>query len=132
MATFAIQNAAAAPANTDRESRLVVGSLLRSASLNMEDRDYEAAEAILRQGLTLEPENPEVLASLAICLAEGRGRFVTAEKLALKAVQAARRSGYGYYAPPETAQPKVIKPKVLIMPEKTVRKHKKRKRRLNI
>ena len=39
--------------------------------------------------------------------------------------------GYGYYnPPPATKQPRVIKRKVIIMPEKTVRRHTKRKRRL--
>jgi len=38
---------------------------------------------------------------------------------------------YGYYNPPPTPrQPRVIKRKVIIMPEKTVRRHTKRKRRL--
>ncbi len=41
----------------------------------------EAAEACLRQGLALVPGHPECTAYLAVCLAAGKRKYVTAENL---------------------------------------------------
>jgi tetratricopeptide (TPR) repeat protein len=47
----------------------------------LEAGNIDGAEAALRQGLERMPENPECLAYLAVCLAAGKRKFVTAEKL---------------------------------------------------
>ena len=44
------------------------------------------------------PNDPEPLASLAICVAAGRGQFATAEKLADRARRLAPRRGCGWFA----------------------------------
>jgi Tfp pilus assembly protein PilF len=41
----------------------------------------DSAEAALRQGLERVPDHPECTAYLAVCLAAGQRKFVTAEKL---------------------------------------------------
>jgi len=47
----------------------------------LETGKISAAEAALRQGLERVPEHPECLAYLAVCLAAGKRKYVTAEKL---------------------------------------------------
>ena len=55
--------------------------LIRRAGRFLETGDVEAAEASLRQGLERVPEHPECVAYLAVCLAAGKRKYVTAEKL---------------------------------------------------
>lgn len=47
----------------------------------LEKGKIEAAEASLRRGLARVPDNPECTAHLAVCLAAGKRKYVTAEKL---------------------------------------------------
>jgi tetratricopeptide (TPR) repeat protein len=55
--------------------------LIWRAGRFLESGDVEAAEASLRQGLERVPEHPECIAYLAVCLAAGQRKYVTAEKL---------------------------------------------------
>ncbi len=82
----------------DAADLLVAESLLRSAILNLEKGDYDGAERTLRQGLAKVPEHAGCLATLSICLAEGQRRYVTAERLAARAVRVAPAQPYGYHA----------------------------------
>lgn len=82
----------------DGAALLVVESLLRSAILSLERGDHETAERSLRQGLARVPEHPGCLATLALCLAEGQHRYVTAERLAARAVRVAPSDPWGYHA----------------------------------
>ena len=47
----------------------------------LEKGKIDSAEAALRQGLERVPEHPECLAYLAVCLAAGKRKYITAEKL---------------------------------------------------
>lgn len=78
--------------------RLVAESLLRSAIVSLERGDHEGAERALRQGLARVPEHPGCLATLALCLAEGQRRYVTAERLAARAIKVAPAEASGYHA----------------------------------
>ncbi len=77
---------------------LVVDSLLRSAVLSLERGDHEAAERSLRQALARVPEHPGCLATLALCLAEGQRRYLTAERLAVRSIRVAPIEPWGYHA----------------------------------
>jgi len=55
--------------------------LIRQAGRFLESGDVEAAEVRLRRGLERVPEHPECVAYLAVCLAAGKRKYVTAEKL---------------------------------------------------
>lgn len=87
-----------ARAEQDGTGPLVAESLLRSAILSLQKGDYEGAERSLRQGLAHAPDHAGCLASLAICLATGQRRYVTAERLARRAVRVAPQDACGYYA----------------------------------
>lgn len=78
--------------------QLVVSSLLRDALLSLDREEYEQAEKTLRQALARVPEHAECLGYLAICLACGHRKYVTAERLARRAVKAAPDGVAGYYA----------------------------------
>ncbi len=54
---------------------------VRRAGKLLQKGNIEAAENVLRQGLERVPENPECVAYLAVCLAAGQRKYVTAEKL---------------------------------------------------
>lgn len=73
-------------------------SLLRSAIVSLERGDHEGAERALRQGLARVADHPGCLATLALCLAEGQHRFVTAERLAARAIKVAPGEASGYHA----------------------------------
>ncbi len=60
------------------------------------DGEHEAAEERFRRILKDDPRDNEALAGLAICVAEGGGRFLTAEKLAKQAVKLDKSSAAGY------------------------------------
>lgn len=79
-------------------NRLVAASLLRSAIVFLEQGEYEQAEKSLRQALARVPEQPDCLGELAYCLAVGQHKFVTAERLAKRAVQVAPTCASGYFA----------------------------------
>ena len=85
------------PSCLDTE-HLVAESLLRSALLSLDRGDHEAAERSLREGLARVPEHPACLATLALCLAEGQRRYVTAERLAARAIKVAPAQPAGYHA----------------------------------
>ncbi len=62
------------------------------------DGDHELAEGRFRRILKDNPQDNESLAGLAVCVAEGGGRFMTAEKLAQRAVKLDHGSAAGYIA----------------------------------
>lgn len=71
---------------------------LRQANQLMEEQDFDQAEAILRRLVAENTRDPEPLASLAICVAAGRGNLATAEKLAERARKLAPGRGCGWFA----------------------------------
>ncbi len=71
---------------------------LAQANRFLEMEEYDAAEAILRRLVAESPTEAEYLASLAICLGLGQGRYVTAEKLAQKARRLAPEKACGWFA----------------------------------
>ena len=71
---------------------------LREANRLLEEHDYDRAERILARLVKEHPRDPEPLASLAVCVAAGRGQFATAEKLAKRARALAPRRGCGWFA----------------------------------
>ncbi|MFT5233612.1 MAG: putative membrane-anchored protein [Candidatus Krumholzibacteriia bacterium] len=60
--------------------------------------DHVGAEQRFRRILQDDSLNHEAIAGLAICVAEDGGKFVTAEKLAHKAVRISKKSAAGYIA----------------------------------
>lgn len=60
--------------------------------------DLGGAETRFQRILRDNPEDPEALAGMAICVARNAGRFVSATKLATQAVRIAPKSPAGYYA----------------------------------
>jgi predicted Zn-dependent protease len=71
---------------------------LRRANALLEAQEYDEAEAILRRLVAENSRDPEPLASLAICVAAGRGNLATASKLAERARKLAPRRGCGWFA----------------------------------
>lgn len=71
---------------------------LAQANRLLEMEEYDAAEAILRRLVAENPSEAEYLASLAICIGRGQGKFVTAEKLAQKARRLAPEQACGWFA----------------------------------
>ena len=80
------------------ENQLIADSLLRQASVALQKRRYEEAGKYLTEALALARKNPQILAALAICLAEGESKFLSAEKLARRAICLSPRHPDGYYA----------------------------------
>jgi tetratricopeptide (TPR) repeat protein len=80
------------------EDDLFVASMLQKAVRNIEKENYHTAENLLRQALERSPEHSECLAYLAICLAAGKRRYMTAEKLAKQVILEHPYSAQGYYA----------------------------------
>jgi|GEM_PF-232516 len=60
--------------------------------------NHEEAERRFREILRDDPMDDEAMAGLAVCVAEDGGKFLTAEKLARKAVQLGNKSAAGYIA----------------------------------
>lgn len=71
---------------------------LREANRLLEEQEYEAAEKILARLVKANPPDPEPLASLAICVAAGRGQLATAARLANHARKLAPQRGCGWFA----------------------------------
>lgn len=71
---------------------------LREANHLLEQHEYERAEVILRRLVAEDARDPEPLASLAICVAAGRGNLATAERLAERARRLAPDRGCGWFA----------------------------------
>jgi len=62
------------------------------------DGDRTGAEQRFQRILRDTPKDADALAGLAVCVAEGTGRFVSATKLATEAVRLNPHSPAGYYA----------------------------------
>ena len=60
--------------------------------------DHKEAERRFQEILNDDPMDDEAMAGLAVCVAEDGGKFLTAEKLARKAVQMGNKSAAGYIA----------------------------------
>ncbi|MDX2474419.1 MAG: hypothetical protein QNL91_11990 [Candidatus Krumholzibacteria bacterium] len=60
--------------------------------------DHLAAETRFRRILQEDSMDHEAVAGLAICVAEDGGKFITAEKLAQKAIRISKKSAAGYIA----------------------------------
>jgi tetratricopeptide (TPR) repeat protein len=71
---------------------------LREANRLLEQHEYERAEPILTRLVRENPDDPEPLASLAVCVAAGRSQFATAEKLARRARNLDPARGCGWFA----------------------------------
>lgn len=71
---------------------------VRMAYHHLLNDDLEGAENRFQRILGDNPEDPEALAGMAICIAQGTSRFVSATKLANRAVRLAPKSPAGYYA----------------------------------
>ncbi len=71
---------------------------LREANRLLEQKEYDRAETILVRMVKEDPRDPEPLASLAVCVAAGRGQLATAEKLADRARKLAPSRGCGWFA----------------------------------
>ena len=76
----------------------LVTTLLFRIPLEMDKESFRASEAGLQSGLRLMPADCQVMAALAICLAAGRHKFITAEKLARQAQQVSPYEPWGTYA----------------------------------
>ena len=83
---------------TETLNEQYVQSMLRKAAAAIEQKNYEAAEAYLQRGLARVPRHPECMAYMAICLAENKRRFVTAEKIAKEALRERPENARGHYA----------------------------------
>ena len=60
--------------------------------------DHEEAERRFREILEADPLDHEAMAGLAVCVAEDGGKFLTAEKLARRAVRLGKHAAAGYIA----------------------------------
>jgi Flp pilus assembly protein TadD len=76
----------------------LVTTLLFRIPLDMDKGSFRAAEAGLQRGMSLMSSDCQVMAALAICLAAGRHKFITAEKLARQAQQVSPYEPWGTYA----------------------------------
>lgn len=70
----------------------------RRGARMIEEGRYKEAEEILRQGIERCPGHQDCLASLAVCLAGGRRKFVSAEKIAKSMIRTNPYDARGYYA----------------------------------
>jgi predicted Zn-dependent protease len=71
---------------------------LRQANRLLEEQEYDRAEPILTRLVKECPHDPEPLASLAVCVAAGRGQLATAARLAKRARSLAPQRGCGWFA----------------------------------
>ncbi len=71
---------------------------LANANRLLEMGEFETAEPILRRLVQEKPREAEFLASLAICVAQSQGRYVSAEKLAEKARRLSPDQACGWFA----------------------------------
>lgn len=84
--------------NASAELKKVMDALLYEPREYTEQVDLDREEAILTQAHTQLPDNAKLMACLAICMAAGRRKFVTAEKLAIRAMRASEYDPWGCYA----------------------------------
>ncbi len=80
------------------ENQLLADSLLRESWICLRNEDWDEAERFLASALARRPEHAGCLAALAVCLVEGQRRFLSAEKLARKAVKLDPRDPDASYA----------------------------------
>lgn len=71
---------------------------LNMAYTHLYDGEHEEAERRFQEILNDDPLDFEAMAGLAICVAEDGGKFLTAEKLARKAVRLGNKNAAGYIA----------------------------------
>jgi tetratricopeptide (TPR) repeat protein len=64
----------------------------------LEKGKIDSAEASLRRGLARVPDHPECTAHLAVCLAAGKRKYVTAEKLVKDIIEANPYDSTAWYA----------------------------------
>ena len=71
---------------------------LNMAYIHLYEGEHDEAERRFREILNDDPLDFEAMAGLAVCVAEDGGKFLTAEKLARKAVRLDRKCAAGYIA----------------------------------
>lgn len=64
----------------------------------IEEGRHQAAEDLLHQGLERVPDNQDCLTQMAVCLAAGQRKFLSAEKLAKSIIRNNPFDARGYYA----------------------------------
>ncbi len=72
--------------------------MARRAAVMIEAGRHRDAEHLLHQGLERVPDHQDCLTHLAVCLAAGRRKFVSAEKLAKNLIRTNPYDARGYYA----------------------------------
>jgi len=72
--------------------------MARRAGQMIEDGRHKAAEDLLHQALERVPDHQDCLTHMAVCLAAGQRKFVSAEKLAKNIIRKNPYDARGYYA----------------------------------
>lgn len=72
--------------------------MVRKAGRFLEEGKIASAEACLRRGLERVPDHPECTAYRAVCLAAGKRKYVTAEKLVLEIIETNPYDPTAWYA----------------------------------
>ena len=85
-------------ASSAEQNQLYAADVARRAAKMIEDGRHADAEQVLRLGLERVPDHQECLAHMAVCLAAGRRKFVSAEKLAKNLIRTNPYDPRGYYA----------------------------------
>lgn len=85
-------------AGSVEQNQLFAAEVARRAAKMIEDGRHADAEQILRQGLERVPDHQDCLTHMAVCLAAGRRKFVSAEKLAKNLIKTNPYDARGYYA----------------------------------
>jgi hypothetical protein len=85
-------------ANSLEQNQLYAADVARRAGKMIEDGRHADAEQILRLGLERVPDHQDCLTHMAVCLAAGRRKFVSAEKLAKNLIKTNPYDARGYYA----------------------------------
>lgn len=80
------------------QNQLYAADVARRAAKMIEDGRHADAEQILRLGLERVPDHQDCLTHMAVCLAAGRRKFVSAEKLAKNLIKTNPYDARGYYA----------------------------------
>ncbi|MFH1845927.1 MAG: hypothetical protein ABIF77_22310 [bacterium] len=80
------------------EIQHIIDTLLYTPGEEFDKKQLQAWEAELNQLLVQMPDNAELMACLAICLALGRRKFISAEKVAKRCIQRAEYQACGYFA----------------------------------
>ena len=84
---------------TEREANIEFATdVARRAGRMIEDGRHKMAEELLHQGLERVPDHQDCLTHMAVCLAAGQHKFVSAEKLAKNIIRQNPYDARGYYA----------------------------------